>query len=190
VLAGYGLVWGVMPALARPLGWVARHLHYNPRRLRWLVQGLILALAALSNIYLVASYTLGAATYHPLFFHTTDRVAAVEWLGTHSQWDETVLASEKTGSWIVGAIGHRVVLGHWAETVDYQGKQAAVALFYAAETSDGERRALAEVWGVDYVFHGVDEHALGDYDPATTSWLELVFQSGAVAIYRVTLRGE
>jgi hypothetical protein len=185
VLAGYGMVDGLMPALARPLGRMARRLHLGPGRLRRLAQGLVLALAALSNLFLVADYTLAAATRHPSLFHTAGEVTAVEWLDAHSEWSETVLAADETGSWIGGAIGHRVLLGHWAETVDYRAKQEAVAQFFAADTPDDERRELLERDGVAYVFYGPAEQALGEFDPTAVPYLERVFGRGEVTVYQV-----
>lgn len=185
VLAGYGLVNGLMPVLAGPLGWAARRVQCSPRRIRWLAQAAILALATLSNLYLVGSYTLAAAARHPLLFRTADELAGVEWLAGHSRWDETVLAAYENGNWIAGSIGHRVVLGHWAETVDYAAKREQVATFYASATPEGKRRDLLNRWGVRYVYVGPQERALGGFDPVAVSGLEPVFERGDVAIYRV-----
>ena len=185
VLAGYGLVDGLMPVLAHPLGRIARLLRYSPRRLRWLTQALILVLAAISNLYLVSNYVLAAATRHPALFRTADEVAAVQWLDVHSEWDETVLAAYETGNWIAGAIGHRVVLGHWAETVDYELKRMQVADFYAAGTTGADRRELLDRWGVRYVYVGPLERASGGLFPSAVSDLELAFSRGDVAVYRV-----
>ena len=188
VLAGYGLVDGLNLVLARPLEWMARLLRYSTRRLRWLAQALILVLAALSNLYLVSGYTLAASARHPALFHTADEVAAVEWLDRNSEWDETVLAAYETGNWIAGTIGHRVVLGHWAETVDHEVKRVQVTAFYGAGTTDLERRDLLDRWGVRYVYVGPLEQALGGFEPAFVSYLEPAFSRGDVAVYRVRER--
>ncbi|MBN1955648.1 MAG: hypothetical protein JW900_11440 [Anaerolineae bacterium] len=185
ILAGYGLAEGLMPALAHPLGRAARVLRYNARRLRWLVQAALLALTMLSNLYLVMTYTAAAATRHPALFHPAGEVAALEWLNGHSAWDATLLAAYETGNWAAGAIGRRVVVGHWAETVNCEAKEARVASFYAAATPDAERRALLEQWNVQYVYLGPHERALGNFDPAAAPYLEAVFQNDDAAIYRV-----
>jgi hypothetical protein len=177
LLAGVGLAEGLLPLCSRR----ARI------RLCWLGMALIVALAPMSNLYLTSSLTWAAAAHAPGLFQSADLLAAVDWLGEHSAWDETVLAGFDTGSLIPARIGHRVVLGHWMETVDYAEKRSAVARFYAAETTDAERKDLLGVWGVAYVFHGAEERALGSFDPATAPWLELVFQSGDVTVYRVML---
>ena len=71
------------------------------------------------------------------------------------------------------------------KTLIYAEKQPSVARFFAIDTPDCERLALLEQWQVAYVFYGPDERSLGDWDPATVSWLEPVFGQGDVAVYRV-----
>ena len=153
-----------------------------------IVIALAVSLAAMSNLYLTVGLTAAAANRQaPVAFWSANVLEAVDWLGEHSSWDATVLSSFETGNLIPARIGHRVVLGHWMETVDYDAKRKEVGGFYAAAPEDGERKALAERWGVAYVIHGPREHGLGDYDPSQTHWLEPAFQSGEVTVYRVAL---
>jgi uncharacterized membrane protein len=72
--------------------------------------------------------------------------------------------------------------------VDYKVKRVQVAAFYAAGTTDLERRGLLDQWGVRYVYVGPLERALGGFDPAVASDLEPAFSRGDVAIYRVRER--
>jgi uncharacterized membrane protein len=76
-------------------------------------------------------------------------------------------------------------LAHWAQTVDFYDKQERVARFFDAAAPDEERAATLRAFGVDYVWHGPAERALGDYDPGSASWLELAFSAPEVDIYRV-----
>jgi len=181
MLAGVGLTERLLPEGGQKL-----------RRLgRLLIVALVVALAAMSNLQLTTRLTLAAASLSaPVAFWPADLLAGIDWLGDNSGWDETVLSAFEVGNLIPARIGHRVVLGHGMETVDYDAKREAVARFYAARTTDAERRALVETWGVAYVVHGAEERALGDFDPDLAAWLELAFRSGEVAIYRVTLRAE
>lgn len=175
LLAGVGLAEGLLPLCSRRM----------QMRWCWLGMALIVALAPMSNLYLTASLTWAAAAREPSMFRSADLLAVVDWLGENSAWGETVLSGFNTGNLIPARIGHRVVLGHWMETVDYEEKRSAVARFYGAEASDAQRRELLEVWGVAYVFHGAEERALGDFDPAMSSLLAPAFRSGEVAVYRV-----
>lgn len=175
LLAGVGLAEGFLPQGGgrRP-------------RWRWMALALIVALAAMSNLYLTAGLTLAAATRAPALFWPADLLAGVDWLGQNTLWEETVLASREVGNLIPAGIGHRVVLGHGMETVDFEAKREAVTRFYAAGTPDVERLALLKQWGVAYVLRGPEERALGGFNPATVPYLEPVFRQGEVTVYRVT----
>jgi hypothetical protein len=180
LLAGIGLAEGLLPLCSRKLR----------ARWCWLAMALVVALAPMSNLYVTAGLTLAAGKRAPAMFQSADLLAVMDWLGENSEWDETVLSGFQTGNLIPARIGHRVVLGHWMETADYEEKQAAVARFYDAETPDVERREMLEEWGVVYVFYGAGERSLGDFDPAEVAWLELAFRSGEEAVYRMVPEGE
>jgi len=175
LLAGVGLAEGLLP-----LDGEGRRA-----RRRWYALVGAVALTAMSNLYLTAGLTLAAATRAPALFWPVDVLAGVDWLGENSAWDETVLAGFETGNLIPARIGHRVVLGHWMETVDYAGKQEAVVHFFAADTSDEERLALLEEWRVNWIFYGPEEWSLGAFAPEAASWLVPAFRRGEVTVYRV-----
>ncbi len=156
---------------------------------RWLALAGMMALAMMSNLYLTAGLTLAAATRSPALFWSADLVAAVDWLGENSLPQETVLSGVEAGGLIPARIGHRVVVGHGMETVDYQGKREAVERFFSVRTPDAERLALLEKWGVAWVFYGPEERGMGGFNPATAPWLEPAFRSGEVAVYRVATGG-
>ena len=182
-LAAYGLAYGLLPWLSTPLRWLSAWLHYPVRKLRWLVKMVSLLLLALSTVYLVASHTLAAAYRPDFLFYTADEAAALRWLAEHTTWQDTVLASYDTGNLIGGEIGHRVVLGHWAETINAREKTAQVRLFYDATTSAAAREQMLGEWGVAYIFLGRYERQLGDFDPGLSREFRLVFQQGEVALY-------
>lgn len=173
LLAGVGLVEGL-------LSWGGQR-----NRRRWLAQVVVVALAATSNLYLTAGLVLAAASRAPTLFWPADVLAGVDWLGRNSAWDETVLASFEVGNLIPARIGHRVVLGHWIETLGYTEKRRQVAAFYTADMPEAERRELLERWAVRYVYLGPQEQVSGGFDPAMATYLKPAFRQGDVAIYRV-----
>jgi len=177
VLAGVGLAEGLWPP------------GRGQARRRWLAQATVVVLAATSNLYLTAALTL-AAGRSPGPFWPADVLAGVDWLGENTSWEETVLAGFEVGNLIPARIGHRVVLGHWMETVDYEGKQAAVDRFFSSATPEEERLALLSGWEVGWVFYGPEERALGDFDPAESAYLEPAFRRGEATVYRVKSGGE
>jgi len=71
------------------------------------------------------------------------------------------------------------------ETVNFEAKRAAVAQFYAMDTSNAARLALVRAWHVRWVFYGPQEQALGGFNLAAIAWLEPAFQRGDVMIYQV-----
>jgi uncharacterized membrane protein len=176
ILAGAGLAEGLLP-----------RRDYQERRWRWFALALLVGMAAVSNLLLTTGATVAALNHDPILFWPDDVVAAVDWLGEHTTWNETVLASPEIGGLIGGRIGHRVAIGHPMETVDYEDKREAVADFFTVSTTDGERTALLEEWDVAYILYGPEERALGDFDPSQALWLEPAFRQGDVTIYRVAL---
>jgi uncharacterized membrane protein len=96
-----------------------------------------------------------------------------------------VLCSLTVGQYVPAVSGNTAFLAHWAQTVDFYDKRDRVARFFDAATPDVERAETLHAFGVDYVLYGPAEHRLGDYDPASTPWLTLVFSAPQVAVYRV-----
>lgn len=185
ILAAVGLNRGLLPAVqrSRPARWLAGRGYPRPR-LWWLLGRLALALTTPSTWYLLISLSLAAAGgYRPLY-HTRCEVAAVLWLGEHTQPRDTVLSSYEMGGYIPARIGHRVFWGHWTESVHLPQKQAEAQAFYSdSETVD--RREFLARYGIAYVFYGPREREMGSFDLAATPYLEPAFQQGDVVIYRV-----
>jgi uncharacterized membrane protein len=121
---------------------------------------------------------------YPYYLHQ-DEVAALDWLRENTSSDDIVLSSITVGQYIPATSGNTAFLAHWAQTVDFYDKSDRVARFFNATVPDEERAETLRAFGVDYVFHGPAERKLGDYDPATTPWLALVFATPQVDVYRV-----
>ena len=155
-------------------------------RARFVAVNFTLAVASLSNLYMVIGYTAGVASGSERYFHSADLAAAIDWLGAHSAWDDTVLASERVGGLIPALIGHRVALGHWIETFDYRERQRDAAAFFDAATSDAVRIEILNRLGVRYVVRSDDERAIGRFDPGAVDYLTLVYQAGAAAVFAAT----
>jgi hypothetical protein len=177
MLAGIGLAEGLFPA---PSG-------QRLSRPRWLAMALLVSFAAMSNLYLTVGHTFAAATRDPHLYWPAKVLTGVDWLGEHTQPEDTVLSSFDVGNLIPARIGHRVVLGHWMETIAYEQKMAEVASFFAAGTPEQERVALLEQYDVAYVFHGPYERTLGAFDPDESDYLERMFAHNGVRVYAVNL---
>jgi len=191
LLAAVGLHRCVLPALAhsRPLRTVAR-LGYPRRRAVWLARTLLIVLTWLSNLYWVGAVGLAASMRSPALFHSADQMAAFDWLRDNLAWDDTLLASYEAGNLIPAWAGHRVFVGHWAESANWPERETQVAAFFDAATADTWRTAFLRQYGITYVFYGSAERALGRFDPEVAFYLEPVFSCEEVTIYRVCIGAE
>jgi uncharacterized membrane protein len=95
------------------------------------------------------------------------------------------MADYLTGNYIAAHAGTRVVLGHWAETLDYAQKERSVALFYSSGLDQKVRRQLLSLYQVDYVWFGPRERELGNFDPRTATFLRSVYENATITIYAV-----
>jgi hypothetical protein len=120
-------------------------------------------------------------------FISQNAVEAMTWLGEHSNWRDTVLASYPSGSYIPVWAGNRVVIGHWAETIHLDGKDRDVRRFFDGSASPQARSAIVRRYQVRYLFYGPYERRLGDYDPASDPSWDPVFANEDFTIYRSAL---
>lgn len=179
ILAATGLDRVLLPALVTRLpNWGSRSLR------RWWITVLLVLATTPSTLYLISGNSLLLVTGWPESFLRREEVAAIGWLSENSAPDDTVLAGLRIGNAIPGRIGHRVVLGHWAETMYFEEKSKQVAAFFG-DMSDEDRWDLLRRFGVRYVFHGPDERALGDFDPSDAEYLSLRFRDGPTAVFEV-----
>jgi uncharacterized membrane protein len=155
---------------------------------RWVVVAFVIAVLP-TNAYLWAWRFLDLARHdYPYYLHRDD-VAALNWLRENTSPDDVVLSSLTVGQYVPALSGNTAFLAHWAQTVGFYDKQDRVAHLFDAATTDEERAETVRTFGVDYVFHGPAERALGDYDPATTPWLTVTFSSPQVDVYAVKSDG-
>jgi hypothetical protein len=147
------------------------------------------AVVSLSNLLLVAG-SLGPIQQRTApIYHTSDKVAALEWLAANTQPDEIVLASFQMGNVIPAWTDLRVFAGHGPETLNNAQKQADLSRFFQADTDDEWRQALLQEFGVAYVIFGPVERTLGDWDPFSASYLGQVHQDGEYTIFDVDSLG-
>ena len=190
ILATLGLFRYVLPAIyrSRLAKWLAGTVHYPRRRFRLLVLNLLLAVTFPSNLFLLASASLAAWQHQPPFFYLRTENEAIDWLGAHTHWTDTVLAAFPVSNHIPARIGHRVFWGHWIETMDYEGKKRLAEAFFWGETDDAARQELLQAYGIAYLFYGPQERDLGDFNPEDKPYLMKTFSNSRVSIYRVVIR--
>jgi hypothetical protein len=147
---------------------------------------LLLALVALTNAYLLLWRFVDLNRYDYPYYLYKEEVAAMHWL-EEKQADSVVLSSYDTGRYIPGISGQTAFLSHWAQTVDFYTKSDLVEQFFNPGGNPVDRWKLLMNYGIDYVFVGPAEHALGGYQSGEDEFLELVFSNTQVSIYQVVL---
>jgi hypothetical protein len=141
---------------------------------------LTLAFSIPTNLLVVGAGLWGAGLGDPALLIYDDEAAAFAWLASNAPGDSLVLAGEENGNRLPAFADVRVLYGHPFETPHAEDAFATVEALYAGVEDSLD---LIRSRGVDYVFYGPRERELGD--PAWLEALEIVFQEGEVAIYRV-----
>jgi hypothetical protein len=178
ILVTKGLYDFVTPAIVSQ--WPAT----GPQVARWAVAVFIIAVLP-TNVYLWAWRFLDLSRHNYPFYLHRDDIAALNWLQENTLPDDIVLSSLTVGQYVPAVSGNTAFLAHWAQTVDFYDKRNRVASFFDAATPDEERAETLYAFGVDYVFYGPAERALGDHNPANTPWLALTFSAPQVDVYSV-----
>lgn len=155
------------------------------RRWRKLAVPLVTSLSLLTTGLIWAGGVNAAQTRTEPAFLPADQRAVFTWLAQNSEWGQVGLAAFETGNFIPAYTPLRAYIGHGPESLFLTQKQPRVTAFYQADTAEADRRQLIEEGDIDWVLFGPHERALGDFDPATASYLTQRFASGDYAVYQV-----
>jgi hypothetical protein len=188
ILAAVGLVAVLLPRLQRTNGWQAiiRNPRYNSQKLSRFIVVMFLLFMSLSNLILLADVSRVAALTQPdLFFRPTSEIEMTQWLAENEP-DTIVLADYQTGNLLAAYTGNAVMLGHWAETMNFQEKVTAVNLFFADSTPDEWRQALLSDFNIELVWYGPREQALGEFNPNTAVYLTPIHKNDTITLYAVS----
>ena len=153
-------------------------------RLRVVVGILVIGLS-LTNVMLVAGNCLALRGQPAPVYRDAGEVAALDWLNGRVDPGDVVLATYETGNYLPARTRARAFVGHGPESVRAGEKKALVARFFSATTDEAWRRQLLAQYGVDYVFWGPVEWALGDFDPGQAVYLGLVYEAEGYSIFEV-----
>ena len=188
ILATAGLLEIALPWLrtTRPFRWLVARPRYSAAGLTRLLLAFFLGFMMLSNFYLLTSVSVSAVVQQPdPIFRPAAEAEAAAWLQEHGDMGDVVLASYQTGNYVAARSGVRTVVGHWAETISFDEKRAAVGAFYDGGTDDANRRALLARYGVDLVWWGPRERELGTFRPGGAPYLKPVYENHGISIFRV-----
>ncbi|RMG89606.1 MAG: hypothetical protein D6706_21105 [Chloroflexi bacterium] len=178
-----------LPALARTRLWqtLLQRPRYTSNGLTGYVATLFLVFMSLSNFYIFASVSVSSVVQQPdLIFRPVAEKEAALWVWENLPETAVILSEYQSGNYIAGRTGRRVVIGHWAETVDFEQRQIETARFFDANTSDEWRKQLLTRYHVNYLWYGPREQALGDFNPETADYLTPRYTNHTITIYAVT----
>ncbi|HIE37959.1 MAG TPA: hypothetical protein EYH30_06135 [Anaerolineales bacterium] len=154
-------------------------------RSRLVAAGLLVALLP-TNLLLVAGNSLALLPRPAPVFRDAGEVAALDWLSEQAHPGDVVLVAYGTGNYLPARVGARAFVGHGPETVHFAEKRALVAQFFTATTDDAWRQRLLAEYGVDWVFWGPAERALGGFAPPTAPYLRQVYRGGEYEVFQTT----
>ena len=118
-------------------------------------------------------------------FRPADEVRAFEWLADNAEPGAVTLAAYPTGNALPAWAPLRVAAGLGPESVGLVDLLPQVSAFYSLGAEPAWRRERLREWGVQYVFWGPAERALGGWNPAQAAELEPVYRQGETTIFAV-----
>lgn len=178
------LVEGVQVPLSLLAARAAVELPRSEGLRRGLMVGMLSMLLPVS-LLLVVGNSLALLPRPAPVFREAGEVAALDWLSGRVRPDDVVLATYETGNYLPARVGARAFVGHGPETVRFDEKRELVSRFFDPSTDDEWRRALLAEYGVDWLFWGPAERALGGFDPFTVPYLRRVYWSGGYGVFEV-----
>ena len=169
---------------SRPFQALLQYPRYNLPGLTRLTILIFLAFMSLSNLYVFASVSTSSLIQRPdPLFRPADEIDAVDWLQENGEPAAVLIGDYESGNYIAAHTPVHVMLGHWAETVDFAAKQALVSQFFAAETSDSWRLDLIQQYHIRYIWYGPREKILGKFNPETAVYLHPLYANSTITIY-------
>lgn len=186
ILATQGLFYYVAPRalkMARKVSPAWKSLGIDIAR-RGLAVIFLLAILP-TNLYLWGWRFTDLSHHEYPYYLYKDEVSAMSWLAGHASPDQVVLSSLTTGQYIPALAGTHAFLAHWAQTLNYYGKENMVEEFFDDKTSDTRRLQILHEYQVSYVFYGPAEQYLGGYNPGNSSLFKIAFSSPRVKVFEV-----
>ncbi|MBN2555403.1 MAG: hypothetical protein JXA97_05640 [Anaerolineales bacterium] len=137
-----------------------------------------------STLLLYAGSLQTAANPEAPVFHPRQLADSFAWSAEHLQEGRLVLTSYETGNILPAYAPVRVVMGHGPESIGLTALLPTVEAFYG-----GEMRTEACTWlnaeGIDYVFWGSQEKALGGEDVQVPDCLTASYNRDGIRIFEM-----
>ncbi len=120
----------------------------------------------------------------PYYIYRSE-IEAMVWLREHASPDEVVFSSYLSGNFIPAYSGRLVWIGHSPQTVNLAAKKEQSAWFWGDDREADRKQDFLEDNGIDHLYYGRNEKALGTFDPGSKDFLREEFRNDRAVIYRV-----
>ncbi len=111
---------------------------------------------------------------------------AMQWLKDNSSSDEAIIADVQIANLIPALTARKVYAGHGHQTVDFGGKRTLLQNWFWRTNNDDEAKLeLLRSNSVKYLWYSEYEQQWGNFDPAIKEYLQEVYSSDKVEIYKV-----
>ena len=120
----------------------------------------------------------------PFFYRENGEIEAMRWLRQNTPPDSVILAAPWNGNIIPFFSQRKVFFGHMDETIFAGCRKAEADWFYKDNSNDALKKEFLKREGVSYVFWSEKEDSLGTFQPQNENYLQSVYQSGKVEIYK------
>ncbi len=157
LLAAYALGEGLFPLLRFKRGW-------GETGILALSAGVTFFMSLSVLMYLLLSVAPLVEKLFP-YYISLERAHAHEWLNKNTDRDDVVMCGYTSAMMIPGMAGNRVVLGHWAETINRVDKELEVNAFFDARTHPDVRDDIILRHKIKFVLYGGIEHSLEEHNP-------------------------
>ena len=180
----------LLDALYVPLGFLAA-VGLRALLARWpgraaRLERLMVPLFCLSSALLLAIALRFASGVYPEIYLSRDQAQTLGWLSTHHVAADRVLSSPGDGLYIPAWSGVPVYVGHYSETLDYFAKiRAAQATLQASTPAATVEQFLIDN-GITLLWWGPDERAGLTFRPDQHAYLQPVYSTGSITLYRLT----
>lgn len=189
LLSGWQVVTAALATIGlytRVLPWLQKRFQNTPHeRLALYASAALILITIPTNVYLIGWRFIDLRRAENPFYLRKTEVAALDYLESQVKSDDVVLASLDIGQFVPALTGARSFLGHWAQTLDFYGKEALVQAFFNSATADADRENTLRQYNVSYVVYSPEEAELGDYNPADASYLTEIYSEGDTRVYQV-----
>lgn len=157
-------------------------------KIKWdyyLTAGLLLFFASFSTLY-VSYKRLTETPENRWIYLTRQEGETINYLKTHGQDEEEVLASYRIGNLIPAHTKKRVYLGHSFQTPNAEERMGEIYRFFAGKMTEVEAREFLGKAKITWVFWGPDEKAIGGLTTIPAKrLLQPVIEKEQVSLYKV-----